>query len=75
VSGAGPALARGLKGWPWPNKIRNPFSFINEFFRFFQFDSNLNLKMKKGFSQFLPKIKVVQNLILYNFHVGHFSKF
>jgi hypothetical protein len=33
------------------------------------------LKMKKTFSQFLPKIKVVQNLILYNFHVGHFSKF
>jgi hypothetical protein len=31
--------------------------------------------MKKIFSKVDLKTKVVQNLILYNFYLGHFSKF
>jgi hypothetical protein len=33
------------------------------------------LKKKKAFSKVDPKTKVVQNLILYDFALGHFLKF
>jgi hypothetical protein len=66
-------LGRKRGTGPVSQKIR--FSFLINFLDFlnrFKFEF---LKMKKTFSQVVPKIKVVQNLILYSFHLGHFSKF
>jgi hypothetical protein len=72
ASGVGLASAHGPKGWPRPVKVRSHFSFINKFFRFSKLIQIQILKMKMTFSQVVRKIKVVQNLILYNFHLGHF---
>jgi hypothetical protein len=56
----------------------NPRRLFLLYFQFLEFlnQSNLNFKEeKKAFSRFDPKIKVVQNLILYNFALGHILKF
>jgi hypothetical protein len=73
--GRGPASAVGPEVGRRPVKVRNYFSFLNKILDFYNLIQIQILKMKKTFSQIAPKIKVVQNLILYNFHLGHFSKF
>jgi hypothetical protein len=71
---AGPLWPVGQKGGGGPKGEEIHFLFINKISRFSTLIQIQILKMKKTFSQFAPKTKVVQNLILYNFHLGHFSK-
>jgi hypothetical protein len=73
--GRGPASAVGPEMGRRPVKVRNRFSFLNKISDFYNLILIQILKMKKTFSQIAPKTKVVQNFILYNFHLGHFSKF
>jgi hypothetical protein len=68
-------FGRGPRSEAAARPSENPFFFYNKYFQIYFIVSKVNLKMKKRFSEFWPKIKVVQNFILYNFHVGHFSKF
>jgi hypothetical protein len=75
ASGAGLASARRPKGWPRPVKAGEFVFLLKEIFRFYKLIQIQILKMKKAFSQVVSKTKVVQNLILYNFHLGHLSKF
>jgi hypothetical protein len=73
--GRGPASAVGPEGRLRPVKVRNSFFFSKYISRFYNLIQIQILKMKKTFSQIAPNTKVVQNFILYNFHLGHFSKF
>jgi hypothetical protein len=70
--GGGGSARPGGGGGPKGEEIL--FLFVNKISRFFTLIQIQILKMKKAFSQVVPKTKVVQNLILYNFHLGHFSK-
>jgi hypothetical protein len=71
----GPASVIGPEVGRQPVKVRNHFSFLNKILDFYNLIQIQILKMKKRFLQVAPKTKVVQNLILYNFHLGHFLKF
>jgi hypothetical protein len=74
-SWAGPTREQAGKGGGGPKGEEIRFLFINKISRFSKLIQIHILKMKKAFSQVVPRTKVVQNLILYNFHLGHFSKF
>jgi hypothetical protein len=58
-----------------PVKPETAFSFSNLVSRIYKLSQIRILKNKKAFSRFDPKIEVVQNLILYNFALGHILKF
>jgi hypothetical protein len=71
----GPASTAGPEVGRRPVKVGNSFFFSKYNSRFYYLIQIQILKMKKSFSQIAPKTKVVQNFILYNFHLGHFLKF
>jgi hypothetical protein len=58
-----------------PVNCENAFSFLNQISDFSNSFQIQILRKKETFSQVDPKTKVVQNLILYNFGLGHFFKF
>jgi hypothetical protein len=72
ASAAGPACRARPETGRRPAKA---FSFSNLIFRNSKPFQIRILKKKNAFSRFDPKIEVVQNLILYNFALGHILKF
>jgi hypothetical protein len=73
--GSWAASADGLKARRRPVKPEKSFSFLFSNSRISKPFQIQILKKKKAFSRLTPKIEVVQNLILYNFALGHILKF
>jgi hypothetical protein len=72
---AGPALAVGREAGRRPVKPEIHFSFLFSNSRISKPFQIQTLKKKKAFLRLDPKIEVVQNLIRYNFALGHILKF
>jgi hypothetical protein len=75
VGQTGLASAAGQEAGRRPVKPKFHFSFINQIPDFLHRPKFKFLRRKKAFSKVDLKTKVAQNLILYNFDLGHFLKF